>query len=122
MTRGFPARPVVSVTFVLVLLASIGLASFVAPVGATASPETASNAGRITDSVTSLADAGPGPRFAFSVLDQGATTITKIICPNPGSCIGGGTTTTLNPGTLVSFQVTVANAQRSPVTITDFWQ
>src|SRR2546421_2510404 len=117
MTRGFSARPVLSATLVLALLASIGLASFVAPVGATASPETASNAAGILNAVRSPADAGTGPRFAFSVLDQAATTITKIICPTPANCTGGGTTATRNPGALVSFQVTVANAQRSPVTI-----
>src|SRR5205823_9945101 len=74
------------------------------------------------NAVRSPADAGTGPRFAFSVLDQAATTITKIICPTPANCTGGGTTATRNPGDLVSFQVTVANAQRNPVTITDFWQ
>jgi hypothetical protein len=107
---------------VLVLLASVGLTSFVAPTSAEPSQETASNSVSFSNSVMSPADEGPGPRFAFSVLDQATTTITKIICPSPGNCTGGGTTATRNPGTLVSFQVTVANAQRSPVTITDFWQ
>ena len=115
-------RLVLSATLVLVLLVSTGLAPFVAPVGATASPETASKVAGVLNAVTSPADAGAGPRFAFSVLDQAATTITKIICPSPTTCTGGGSTATRNPGSLVSFQVTVANAQRSPVTITDFWQ
>src|SRR5262249_39975289 len=100
MTRGFPARPVLSAALVLMLLASIGLTSFVAPTSATPSPETARNAAGISNSITSPADEGPGPRFPFSVLDQATTTITKTICPSQLNCVGGGTSTTVPPGAL----------------------
>jgi hypothetical protein len=101
---------------------SLSLTAFVAPTSAAPSQETASSSVSIGASLASPADAGATPRFAFSVLDQAATTVTKIICPNQTTCVGGGTTSTLNPGTFVSFLVTVANAQQSPVTITDFWE
>src|SRR5262249_44316638 len=80
MTRGFPARPVLSAALVLMLLASIGLTSFVAPTSATPSPETARNAAGISNSITSPADEGPSPRFPFSVLNQ-ASTATPTVTP-----------------------------------------
>ena len=69
MTREFASRPVLSARLVLVLLASIGLTSFVAPTSAEPSQETARSSVSTTASVTSPADEGAGPRFAFSVLD-----------------------------------------------------
>jgi hypothetical protein len=122
MTRAVLSRPVLSTTLVLVLLTSISQITFVGATSAAPRQETARNSASITTSITSPADEVPGPRFPFSVLDQAATTITKTICPTPATCAGGGTNATLRPGELVSFLVTVVNAQRSPVTITDFWQ
>jgi hypothetical protein len=123
MTRGFPSRPVLSAALVLMLLTSFSLAAYVAPTSAEPSQETASNSVSVTNSITIPADEGPGPRFPFSVLDQGAaTSIAKTICPSPGSCAGGGSSATLAPGALVDFLVVTSNSQVSPVSFTDFWQ
>ena len=120
MTRGFPSRPVFSAALAMLMLTSISLTAFVAPTSAEPSQETASNSVSISNSITSPADEGSGPRFPFSVLDQATTTITKTICPTPGNCASGGTTATLTPGSVVSFLVVVANAQ-GPSTFTDQW-
>jgi hypothetical protein len=121
MTRGFPSRPVLSAALVLLLIASFSLTAFVAPTSAEPSQETASNSVSLTNSITIPADEGPGPRFPFSVLDQATTTITKTICPSTATCAGGGTTTTLVPGSQVQFLVVVANNQ-GPATFIDQWQ
>src|SRR5690242_9927330 len=116
MTRSFPPRPALSVALILLVLTSISLTAWDTPTSAEPSQETARSRVSINTSLGSLAQTDATPHFAFSMLDQAATTITKIICPNP-TCTGGGTTTTLNPGLVANFLVTVANAQASPVTI-----
>ena len=120
MTREFPSPVVRSAALVLLSLMSISVTAFVAPTRAAPSQDPASRSGRGNPSLARPVDPGATPRFAYSGLDQATTTVTKTICPNQTTCAGGGNTTTLNPGQLVSFLITVTNAQRNPVTITDF--
>ena len=117
MTRGIPSRPVLSATLVLMLLASISVTAFSAPVSAEPSQETASSS--VTVSHSAIIDDGPSGRFGYSVLGQATSVFKAITAP------ASQTQASFTQGIPTTFQITVAGltgaATGGPLMIDVVW-
>ena len=95
---------------VLAVLASLGLPSFNAPVGAAPSEEAGTDGPvAISQSLASIdSNDGPGGHFGFSsLLNQVATTQVVKVITAVGGAATGATTATASPGQLVGFRIDV---------------